>query len=83
MNNILSVSTIPIRQQASRPSWQHTLALPALTFVAALQCAPLLPDEATDVAASATSAQQEAVAWMSGGIGEGPLLYLKRQPMRF
>lgn len=71
MKNILSVSTIQTRQQASRPAWQRTLALPALALVAALQCAPLMADEVTDVAAAnATSAPQEAVTWMSGGIGD-------------
>lgn len=71
MNNILSVSKIQSRQQISRSSWQHALALPALALVAALQCAPLLADEATDVAAAnATSAPREAVTWMSGGIGD-------------
>lgn len=71
MNNFLSASTIQACQQASRPSWQRTLALPALVLFAALQCAPSMADEATDVAsANATSAPQEKVSWMSGGIGD-------------
>ena len=71
MNNILSVSPIQTRQQAFRPAWQRTLALPALALFAALQCAPSMADQVTDVAAAnATSAPQEKVTWMSGGIGD-------------
>lgn len=69
MNNFLSDSTVQTRQQSSRLS--RTLALPVLALFAALQCAPLLADEVTDVAAAnATSAAQAAVTWMSGGIGD-------------
>jgi len=57
--------------QPRHRSFRRALLAPSLALLLALPCAPLLADQVDEVVSfNATSAPQEVISWMSGGIGD-------------